>query len=203
MKVNALQQAAAHSLALDLRARGWSVETEFGRIQAQKEGWPAQLHALAQFGDEDSASVLALVIDMSSMPMGGDRFRDVFNADRDDMLRSLGHFRVRQLLKSGEWATEMGERAFFGGSNAGIRLTARLVMFDLCPHELGFDLAKRFLAESGRIVACGNLIGTTLARIYQARVLGAPVQPLELPAVVPKMLVPLNQVIEPSYPWRR
>lgn len=201
--MNAIQQAAVHSLAQDLRARGWSVQTDFGRIRAQKEGWPVQLHAVGQFGDDDNASVLALVIDMSSMPMGGDRFRDVFNADRDDLLRGLGHFRVRQLLKSGEWAAEMGERAFFGGSNAGIRLTARLVMFDLCPQEQGFELGSRFLAESGRMVACGNLIGSTLARIYQARVLGAPVQPLELPAVVPKMLVPLNQVIEPSYPWRR
>ena len=201
--MNAIQQAAAHSLAQDLRARGWTVDAGFGTIQAQKEGWPVQLHAVAQFGDEESASVLALVIDMSSMPMGGDRFRDVFNADRDNLLRGLGHFRVRQLLKNGEWAAEMGERAFFGGSNAGIRLTARLVLFDLCPPELGFDLGQRFLAESARIVACGNLIGTTLARIYQARVLGAPVQPLELPAVVPKMRVPLNQVIEPSYPWRR
>src|SRR5258708_15315316 len=172
MKVNALQRAAAHSLALDLRARGWSVETEFGRIQAQKEGWPVQLHALAQFGDEDSASVLALVIDMSSMPMGGDRFRDVFNADRDDLLRGLGHFRVRQLLKNGEWAAQMGERAFFGGANAGIRLTARLVMFDLCPSETGFELGNRFLAETTRIVACGNLVGATLARIYQAREIG-------------------------------
>ncbi|HXA41922.1 MAG TPA: hypothetical protein VNV65_03305 [Candidatus Solibacter sp.] len=201
--MNAIQQAAAHNLAQDLRARGWHVAMGWGGIRAKKEGWPVQLHAVAQFGDEEDASVLALVIDMSSMPMGGDRFRDVFNADRDDLLRGLGHFRVRQLLKNGEWAAEMGERAFFGGANAGIRVTARLVMFDLCPSETGFELGNRFLAESNRIVACGNLVGATLARIYQARVLGAPVQPLELPAVVPKVLAPLNQVIEPSYPWRR
>src|SRR5258708_18476859 len=201
--MTATQQAAAHSLAQDLRARAWEVEVDVGRVRAQKEDWPAQLNTVVQFGDQESPSVLALAIDMSSMPMAGDRFRDVFNADRDDLLRGLGHFRVRQLLKNGEWASDMGERAFFGGANAGIRRTARLVMFDLCPRESGFELGRRFLAESSQIVACGNLVGKTLARIYQVRVLGAPVQALELPAVVPKMLAPLNQVIEPSYPWRR
>src|SRR5258708_40036678 len=201
--MNAIQPAAAHSLAQDLRARAWNVEVDIGRVRAQKEDWPVQLHTVVQFGDQESPSVLALAIDMSSMPMAGDRFRDVFNADRDDLLRGLGHFRVRQLLKNGEWASQMGERAFFGGANAGIRLTARLVMFDLCPSETGFELGNRFLAETTRIVACGNLVGATLARVYQARVLRAPAQPLEPPAVVPKVLAPIRQVIEPSYPWRR
>jgi hypothetical protein len=198
-----MQQAAAHSLRIELSRRGWNLETEYGRIKASKPGWPVQLYALIHFGDEDSASVMAFVIDMSAMPLTGERFRDVFNADRDDLLRGFGRFRVRQLLKNGAWAPEIGDRAFLGGLTPGIRLTSRLVMLDLCPAEVGDALALRFIAESARFVETGNLIAATLSRMYLPTVLGTAVQALELPAMVPVGMPPLNQEPEPSYPWRR
>jgi hypothetical protein len=84
--VKAMQQAAAHSLSIELSRRGWNLETEYGRIKASKPGWPVQTYVLIHFGDPDSASVMALVIDMSAMPLAGERFRDVFNADKDELL---------------------------------------------------------------------------------------------------------------------
>ncbi len=198
-----MQQADAHSLRIELSRRGWNRETESGRIKASRPGWPVQMFALIHFGDEDSASVMAFVIDMSAMPLAGERFRDVFNADKDELLRGFGHFRVRQLLKKGAWAPEMGDRAFLSGLNPGIRLTTRLVMLDVCPVECGDALALRFIAESGRFVETGNLIAGTLDRMYLPTVLGVAVQPLELPAMVPVGMPPLNQEPEPSYPWRR
>jgi len=201
--VKAMQQAAAHALSFELGRRDWHLEVEYGRIKASKPGWPVQLYALVHFGDEDSASVMALVLDMSAMPLAGERFRDVFNADKDDLLRGFGRFRVRQLLKNGAWAPEMGDRAFLTGLNPGIRMATRLVMLDLCPAETGDALALRFIAESGRFVETGNLIAATLSRMYVPKVLGSAVQPLELPAMVPVGMPPLNLEPEPSYPWRR
>jgi len=199
--VKAMQQAAAHSLRIELSRRGWTLETEYGRIKASKPGWPVQTYVLIRFGDENSASVMALVIDMSAMPLAGERFRDVFNADKDELLRGFGRFRVHQLLKNGAWAPEMGDRAFLRGLNPGIRLTVRLVMLDVCPMECGDALALRVIAESGRFGETGNVIARMLARLYLPTVLGAAVQPLELPAMVPVGMPPLNQ--EPSYPWLR
>lgn len=198
-----MQQAAAHSLHIELSRRGWNLETESGRVKASKPGWPVQMYVLIQFGDEASASVMALVIDMSVMPLAGERFRDVFNAAKDELLRGFGRFRVRQLLKKGAWAPEIGDRAFLSGLNPGIRLTTRLVMLDVDPVECGDALVLRFIAESGRFVETGNLIAGTLARMYVPTVLGAAVQPLELPATVPVGMPRLNQALEPSYPWRR
>ena len=195
-------ESAVYSLDYDLRSRGWNVVSDYGRVQAQKQGWPSQLQTVIQFGDDHGPSILALVIDIGSMPMSGDRFRDVFNADKDELVRGLGRFRVRQLLKSGSWAPEVGHRAFFSGTHSGVRLASRLVMFDICPSETGHALAHRFLADNGRFVECGNRVAATIARIYQPRVLGSPVQVLELPSVVPAMTAPLSQVILPSYPWR-
>ncbi len=201
--MKAMQQAAAHSLRIELSHREWIIQTGSGRIKASKPGWPVQLYALVHFGDEESASVMALVIDMSAMPLTGERFRDVFNADKDDLLRGFGHFRVRQLMRNGAWAPEMSDRAFLAGLNPGIRVTTRLVMLDLCPGECGDALALRFIAECGRFVETGNVIAGTLARMYLPKVLGAAVEPLELPAMVPVGMPPLNQEFEPSYPWRR
>jgi hypothetical protein len=198
-----MQQSPAHALSRELSHRGWEIETEEGRLKASKPGWPVQVYVLLHFGDEESASVMALVIDMSAMPLAGERFRDIFNADKDELLRGFGRFRVRQLLKSGAWAPEMTHRAFLTGLNPGIRLATRLVMLDLCPVESGNALAIRFIRESARFVEAGNLISSTLARVYLPTVLGTAVQVVELPAMIPVGMPPLNKEPEPSYPWRR
>jgi hypothetical protein len=201
--VKAMQQGAAHALSVELTRRGWNLEREEGRIKASMTGWPVQVYVLIHFGDEDSASVMAVVIDISAMPLAGERFRDVFNADKHELLRGFGHFRVRQLLKSGAWAPEMGDRAFHSGLNPGIRLATRLVMIDTCPVESGNALAIRFIAESGRFVETGNLIGAALDRLYLPTVLTTGVEVLELPEMVPVGMPPLNQEPGPSHPWLR
>jgi hypothetical protein len=199
----AMHQGAAHALRIELAGRGWTVESEYGQVKAGKPGWPVQVYALVHFGDEANASVMALVMDLSAMPLAGERFRDVFNADKDDVLRGFGRFRVRQLLKNGAWAPEKGDRAFLSGLSAGIRPTTRLVMLDICPLESGDALSLRFIAESGRFLETGNLLAEMLGRIYLPGVLGAAIQPLDLPAMVPVGMPALNHEPEPSHPWPR
>jgi hypothetical protein len=195
-----MQQSAAHALGSELGRRGWNIESDGGQIRAGKPGWPVQVYVLIHFGDEESASVMALVIDMSALPMAGERFRDVFNADKEELLRGFGRFRARQLLKSGAWAPEMGDRAFLTGLNPGIRLTTRLLMLDLRPAECGSALGIRFIAESGRFVATGDVIGAALARIYLPAVLGAGVPALELPAMVPPSMPPSSHTAATAQP---
>ena len=199
----AMQPGAAHALRIELLGRGWNAESEYGQVKAGKPNWPVQVYVLVHFGDEANASVMALVVDLSAMPLAGERFRDVFNADKDDLLRGFGRFRVRQLLKNGSWAPEKGDRAFLGGLSAGIRPTTRLMMLDITPLESGDALALRFIAESGRFVETGNLIGEMLGRIYLPGVLGAAIQPLDLPAMVPVGMPAVNHEPEPSHRWRR
>jgi hypothetical protein len=199
----AMHQGAAHALRSELAGRGWNVESEYGQVKAGKPLWPVPVYVLVHFGDEANASVMALVIDLSAMPLAGERFRDVFNADKDDLLRGFGRFRVRQLLKNGAWATEKGDRAFLSGLSAGIRPTTRLTMLDICPVESGDALALRFIAESGRFVETGNLIAAMLARIYLPGVLGAAIQPLDLPAMVPVGMPAVSREQESSHRWRR
>jgi hypothetical protein len=186
--VKAKQQSAADDLHVELRHRGWKVESEGDRLKAGRPGWPVQVYVLVHFGDQESASVMALVIDLSAMPLAGERFRDVFNADRQELLRGMRQFRVRQLLMNGAWAPEMDDRAFLIGLNPGIRLTTRLVILDACPAEAGAALAIRFISESARFVETGNLISETLGRVYLPGVLKRETPVLELAAVVPETL---------------
>jgi hypothetical protein len=76
-------------------------------------------------------------------------------------------------------------------------------MLDICPVESGDALALRFIAESGRFVETGNLIAAMLARIYLPGVLGAAIQPLDLPAMVPVGMPAVSHEQEPSHRWRR
>lgn len=206
--VEADRTNAAGSLIDNLSQRGWSFIQEPGRVIARKHDWPAQLSVLIDFGTHGEAA-LALVVDMGTMPLGGERFRDMFNEDREQSLRGFGSFRVRQLLVNGGWAADVGANAFLHGATTGISRAARLVFFDRHPVERGRALADRFIAESNRFVETGNQLGAILQRVYQRTVLGAPTPLKALPRVVPTLsAAPVMSsaragIVDETYPWRR
>jgi hypothetical protein len=191
---------ATRSLIATLSPRGWTFDNEPGRVTARKHDWPTQLHVLIDFGTDGDAA-LALVLDMRTMPLGGERFRDMFNTDREQSLRGFGNFRVRQLLADGEWAADVSDNAFLYGATTGISRSARVVFFDRRPVERGSALVERFLAENHRFVETGDQIGDLLQRAYQRTVLGVPTPSVALPRPVPAMSHMPYGIIE-TYPWR-
>jgi len=199
--MEALRQAAAQFLETELSRSGWRLKTEPNQIKAWRPGWPVQVYSLIHFGDEDSASVMALVIDLGQMPLTGERFRDVFNGDREELLRGLLRFRARQQMNNGAWAPQMGDRAFLSGLNPGIRPSARLVVLDVCPTECGDALALRFIAEGGRFLQAGNAIAQTLARIYLPEALDTEAPLVRLPSTVPVGMPSVRPETDASYPW--
>jgi hypothetical protein len=206
--VDAEHTDAARTLIDNLSQRGWTFIQEPGRVIARKHDWPAQLHVLIDFGAHDDAT-MALVVDMGTMPLGGERFRDMLNDDREMSLRGFGSFRVRQLLVSGAWAADVSDSAFLHGATTGISRAARLVFFDRHPVECGRALADRFIAESNRFVETGNQLGAMLQRVYQRTVLGAPTPLAALPRLAPATSLAPSMSLAPAaagdetYPWRR
>jgi hypothetical protein len=192
---------ATQSLVESLGSRGWIFTREPGRVIARKRDWPAQLHVLIDFGTRGDAA-LALVIDMANMPLGGERFRDMFNRDRELPLRGFGNFRVRQFLVGGEWARDLSDNAFLYGATTGISRTARLVFFDRRPVERGAALVERFIAESNRLLEAGNQIGSILQRVYQRTVLGASTPSVALPSLVPAISSTPLAGVDETFPWR-
>jgi hypothetical protein len=192
---------AAASLVENLGARGWKFAQEPGRVVARKHEWPAQVHVLIDFGTAGDAS-LALVVDMGTMPLGGERFREIFNGNREQSLRGFGNFRVRQFLADGRWALDVSDNAFLYGATTGISRAARLVYFDRRPAERGRALVARFIAESNRFVETGNQIGAVLQRVYQRTVLGSPTTPVALPRLVAAGSAASNPFVDEAYPWR-
>jgi hypothetical protein len=193
---------AARNLIDQLSPRGWTFAQEPGRVIARKHEWPAQLHALVDFGIYGDAA-LALVIDMGTMPLGGERFRDTLNNDREQSLRGFGGFWVRQLLIGGGWAADLSYNAFLHGATTGISRNALLVFFDRRPAERGRALVERFVAESNHFVETGNHLGAILQRVYQRTVLGTPTASVALPGLVPAMSAAPIGLADDNYPWRR
>jgi hypothetical protein len=191
---------AARSLNDTLSPGGWTFDQQPGRVIARKHDWPTQLHVLIDFGSDGDAA-LALVLDMRTMPLGGERFRDLFNTDREQSLRGFGNFRVRQLLASGGWASDVSDSAFLYGATTGISRAARLVFFDRHPVERGSALVKRFIVENHRFAETGDQIASILQRLYQRTVLGSPTASVALPRLAPAMSHVPYGIIE-TYPWR-
>lgn len=192
---------ASRSLTESLNLRGWTFTQEPGRVVARKHDWPTQLHVLIDFGAHGDAA-LALVVDMGTMPLGGERFREMFNNDREQSLRGFGNFRVRQYLDSGGWAADVSDSAFLYGATTGISRAARLVFFDRRPAERGWALVERFVAESNRFVEAGNQLGAILQRVYQRTVLGTPTRMVALPGRVPAVSPAPIGLVDDTYPWR-
>ena len=169
---------------------------------ARKHEWPAQLHVAIDFAP-DAEMALALVIDMGAMPLGGERFRDIFNSDREQSLRGFGNFTVRQVLLEGGWSPDINDSAFLHGANTGISRSARLVFLDRGATERGQALAERFIAESNRFVETGYALAATLQRVYQRTVLSAPRQSLRAPGMVAATTLAPAEILQNTYPWRR
>ena len=150
---------------------------------------------------------MGLVVDMRSMPLRGERFRDVFNSEREQLMRGMGSFRVRQRRGESEWTEGISDGAFLRGVDGGISRQDDVVLFDRCPDVDSEGLALRFGVESTRLVETGNEIASVLQRIYNRTVLRGDLPIADLPdQVVPAAtaVAPTPAVVgEPSYPWRR
>jgi hypothetical protein len=140
---------------------------------------------------------------MGTMPLGGERFRDTLNNDREQALRGFGGFWVRQFLVGGGWAADVSDNAFLHGATTGISRNALLVFFDRRPAERGRALVDRFVDESNRFVETGNHLGAILQRVYQRTVLGTPTASVALPGLVPAMSAAPIGLADDNYPWRR
>jgi len=200
--------------ALDTRLgrRGWRFRRDGETVTGRVADWPRQLSLVADPGAASRPPGLGLALRFDAMPLGGERFRDILNADREEMLGAYGSFRVRQLLDDGRWASELGHRAFLHGygSGSGISRRAALAVFDRCPEERGEALAERVVADLPRLAETGTVLAATLQRVYQRTVLTAEAEPEPLPDVVGSTTATVGAalagtalVLDGAYPWRR
>jgi hypothetical protein len=164
-----------------LSGRGWVAFEKRTSVTARKHDWPAQLRLVVDPGNATERS----------MPLGGERFRDIFNMEREQILRGLGPFRVRQMHDDG-WTDGVSDRIFLHGIEGGISRASGLVLFDRCPPEGGAALLSALPVESTRLLETGSQIAQLLQRTYNRTVLRN-----DAPAQSPTVLG------EPSYPWRR
>ena len=156
-----------------LGRRGWRFHDQADLVRGRASEWPHQLELLVDPGAADRVPSLGLSVNFDAMPLGGERFRDILNADREELLFSYGAFRLRQQLKDGSWIAEIGHRAFVHGygSGSGISRRTAIAVFDRCPTEKGMALADRMLTDLSRIAETGAAFAATLQRIYQRTVL--------------------------------
>jgi hypothetical protein len=184
--------------------RGWQFRQSGAGIIVQRPEWPTQLTVRARESDEGSPSLLGLAIDLGTMPLHGERFRDIFNSEREGLLSGYGNFRVQQLTGEGAWMRPLSGRSFLHGMSDGISRKARLAVLDRSEDSDG-SIVERFAADSNRLTETGAEIAAVLQRIYQRTVLTSPVAEADLPDLVRPSLVmlPVASDAQPSYPWRR
>jgi hypothetical protein len=204
---------SARSAAIDhlrqlLSRRGWAISSLGESLTAQKHEWPAQLSMVIDPGSAHTPSTLGLLVDFRSMPLRGERFRDIFNNDREDLLRGMGTFRARQMRPDQTWTEGVADRAFLRGVKGGVSRTADAVLFDRCPTQRAEDLVAHFHHESTRLLETASEIASLLRRTYNRTVLRGEVLVSDLPDMVtPRGAVmstaPTPAVVGESYPWRR
>jgi hypothetical protein len=196
--------------------RGWTVRVAEGSIRARHGAWPPQMEVMVAPAAAEGRAGYGLIIDFRSMPFGGERFKDIFNADREQLLHLIGGFRVHQRKGDGSWLPVVSGSAFLGGFgiSAGIARQTVACIFERSVSDQGRALVERFLTEVIRIEEAGSEIASTLQRVYQRTVLastaaiGALYADAEEPgeedgapdAEPPK---PPPAPPEPTYPWRR
>ncbi len=188
-----------------LSRRGWAAATTGTWLTAHKHLWPAQLNVVIDPGESGGPATLGLLMDFRSMPLQGVRFRDIFNSERETVLRSMGSFTVRQMLGDTVWTDSVNDKVFLRGVSGGVSRTAEMVLFDCCPKEREEDILERFNVESNRLLETGSEIAILLQRTYNGTVLrsGQPVSTL------PDMVAPAVGAVAPTmvgdgfYPWRR
>jgi hypothetical protein len=194
----------ALSVGERMARRGWQFVDLGTSVRAHRPDWPTQLTVLLSEAREDSPAIFGLAIDLSTMPLRGERFRDIFDSEREQLLRGYGNFHLIQLTGDDTWLKPISERAFLHGISDGMSRKTRLAVFDRT-NDAAESLEDRFAADSNRLVESGGEIASLLQRIYQRTVLSAPVAEANLPDLVrPSLaLLPKASEAEPSYPWRR
>jgi hypothetical protein len=204
----ALNNASLLAMVLGdrLARRGWQVRESGSSVTAHRPDWPTQLSVLAREAEADGPAMLGLAVELGSMPLRGERFRDIFNSDREELLRSYGRFSVLQLAYDGSWLRPQSDRSFMNGMTDGISRKAQLAVFDRTAAEGEGSLADRFAADSNRMVETGSEIASLLQRLYQRTVLSKPLGDAHLPEILrPSFatLAPTADADTDSYPWRR
>lgn len=203
--MEAPQGSITDQLQQQLSRRGWAVASIGSVLTAHKHDWPAQLKVVVDPGDGDSPAMIGLLLDFRSMPLQGERFRDIFNSELDTVLRSMGSFVARQMRGDAGWSSGVSDQVFLGGVNRGVSRSADMVLFDRCPNERGEDILERFNLESNRLLEAGGEIAILLQRTYNRTVLRSDRPVSTLPDVVAPALAPTAPAVvgEGSYPWLR
>lgn len=192
-------------LAERLGRRGWTFRAAGASVTAHRPEWPAQLCVLVRLAESATPAMLGLAIEFSSMPLRGERFRDVFNSEREELFRGYGNFRMLQQAADGTWLRPVSHRSFLQGMVDGISRKTHLAVFDRNTDD-DADMAEMFATDSNRFIETGTPIAGLLQRLYQRTVLSTPVAGVELPDVVRPSVAMLPLTADASdapYPWRR
>lgn len=184
--------------------RGWTFRESGSSVTAHRPDWPAQLSVVVHGTEGLTPAMLGLAIEFNTMPLRGERFRDIFNSEREEILRAYGNFRVLQQSGDGGWLNPVGHRAFLQGVVEGIGRATRLAVLDRLNDDAA-NMVAAFAADSNRFIETASPIASLLQRLYQRTVLGAPVAVLALPdLVMPSIpMAPLSTDSDSPYPWRR
>lgn len=197
-----------------LGVRGWTARQAEGSIRARHAAWPPQMEVLVDPGAAGERARYALILDFRSMPFTGERFKDVFNHDREELLGLFGPFRVRQRRADGQWLAPVSGNSFLGGfgPTGGLARQTVVALFERTVDEAGDALVARFLGEAARLEEVCSGFASTLQRVYQRTVLASTeaIGPLysdaepEAVAAEPGASSPARSPSpEPTYPWRR
>ncbi|MHB8510053.1 MAG: hypothetical protein ACYDGR_15670 [Candidatus Dormibacteria bacterium] len=206
---------AVSTLGARYAARGWSFRTTGRGLVARRSDWPRQLEVAIEPARDGADSLLALTIDCRSMPLGGERFKDIFNGEREEIMAGFAPFTLRQQRADGSWLPNVGHGAFLSGFGPAAVLSRQAVMAIFSrPADGELDaVVGRFEADLVRLMESGDGIAAILQRVYQRTVLARDDVATELPEMVggPTLvtaaigaaaLAPVA-VAEPKYPWRR
>ena len=193
----------AADLGARLGARGWEFGLRGDTITARRADWPAQLEVRLDLTTDEAVS-LALTIDFTTMPLRGERFREIFNNQREELLEAMGTFTVRQLLEDGTWERDLPDRAFMHGV-VGIRRQTRVAFFQRNLSASGDSLDDLMAVAVNRLAEAGNQVAGALQRVYQRTVLGASAAADMVPAVfgAGQSTPVAMEAVTGEYPWRR
>ena len=184
--------------------RGWTFREAGASVTARRPEWPMQLCVLVRVAGDQTPAMLGLAVDFGRMPLRGERFRDIFNSDREELLRSYGNFRLLQQGGDGGWLKPLSHRSFLHGMVDGISRKTYLAVFDRNSDDSA-DLAESFATDANRFVETAAPIASLLQRMYQRTVLSAPPADIDLPQMVRPSVAMVPLAPDPSdapYPWR-
>lgn len=209
---------AIHRLAEHGSTRGWTFSPAATAIFARQSDWPAQLAVIIDEGGPGRLGTMGLIVDFRTMPLGGERFKDILNADREETMGRFAPFQVRQLRTDGSWATPVAGSSFLAafGPASGIARATSAVVFDRAAGSSGTEVRDKFTRDHIKLVEAGASLSGLLQRVYQRTVLTGEIGIKELPGLVGETpatgIGQLTRALpavagvampEPAYPWRR